>query len=86
MKRLASGDNLEKRPLPFLVCLNLPSRLASRCPAVLASFGLAFTGDFLGELFVAGALGKPDVDRKAGLDCGRFNYRSSASRSSGTMR
>lgn len=92
MNRLASADS-EK--FFFFSELRIFARRLFCCFS--ARFGAAkfLIGDaffagvrfFAGEIcFETGALGSPEVARLFGLDCGRFNYFSRASSSSGTMR
>ena len=94
VNRLASAGN-EK--LFFLFdCADLAELTALPREALTGLFGLANFVTFADLAFLAGAaelpttragaLGNPDETRVVGLDCGRFNYFSRASSSSGTMR
>jgi hypothetical protein len=79
-----SGDNFERAGLRFSDLRMLFKRLLWVFKTFLGADSAGRFGALLD--FEAGALGNPDKFRANGFDCGRFNYCSSASSNSGTIR
>jgi hypothetical protein len=79
-----SGDNFERAGLRFSDLRMLFKRLLWVFKTFLGADSAGCFGALLD--FEAGALGNPDKFRANGFDCGRFNYCSSASSNSGTIR
>lgn len=102
MNLLASGESLEKSPEPLETLCRRVNRLASCLVEDFANTFVGFRLgvdlgeeiDFFANFFLAagffagaaGALGRPAAPLLVGRDWGRFNYFSSASSNSGTIR